>query len=90
VTAGYRMLSQKHDDRKAKAEARQQEKTEIEKSCQDQVDKVEEDYLNYRVNFGRSLQGLCDEMEAVLGGLGGQCLPYLVKGVPIEENFQLV
>jgi hypothetical protein len=83
------MLSQKHNDREAKAEARQQEKTEIEKSCQDRVDKVEEDYLNYRVNFGRS-PATGKEMEAVLGGLGGQCLPYLAKGVPIEENFQLL
>jgi hypothetical protein len=77
------MLSQKHNDQEAKAEAWQQEKTEIEKSCQDRVDKVEEDYLNYRVYFGQSLQGLRDEMEAVLGGLGVQCLPYLAKGVPI-------
>jgi chromosome segregation ATPase len=87
VTAGYQKLSQKHKDLQAKAEAWQQEKTEIKKSCQDRVDKVEEDYLNYRVNFGRSLQGFRHEIEAVLGGLGAQCLPYPAKDVPIEEIF---
>jgi hypothetical protein len=43
ITSGYRKLSQKYKDLEVKAKALEQEKMEIEKSCESQVNKVEVD-----------------------------------------------
>jgi flagellar hook-length control protein FliK len=51
LTVGYRQLSEKYKKLGDYAEVWQQEKAEVEKSCQARVDKVEGEFQRYHVHF---------------------------------------
>jgi flagellar hook-length control protein FliK len=51
LTVGYRQLSEKYKKLGDYAEAWQQEKAEVKKSCQARVDKVEGEFQRYHVHF---------------------------------------
>jgi hypothetical protein len=82
LQSGYQRLSDEYEELQSVVEALQEEKTDVQESCETQVAMAHADFQKYRVHFCQRLRDLRYELE---GELGAQCLPYPEKGTPIGD-----